>query len=168
MKKLALLLSACAMTAVMAWGFVRSADAAPADDKAITGLEHKLANAPNAQEAMKYYDPTEEITVFDMGGPSREYAGQKAVRADFEKAFAGIKNVKVQFIELKVVADGKLALARSVQRYTATGPDGKPIDITFRQTDFLHKVNGQWKILHQHISVPVDMATGKAIMDAKD
>src|ERR1700758_4906694 len=134
MRKLGVLLSACALTAVMAWGFVRPASAAPADEEAITGLEHKLANAPNAQEAMKYYDPTDELTVFDMGGPSREYAGQKAVRADFEKAFAGVKNVKVQCLELKVVTDGELALARSVQHFTATGPDGKPVEIPFRES----------------------------------
>jgi ketosteroid isomerase-like protein len=164
MKKLGPVFAVLAFFSLFSW---TSANAAPADEKAITNVEHKLADATSVQEAMKYYDPTDEVTVFDMGGPTPEYTGQKAVRADFEKAFAGVKNVKVRFIELKVVTDGKLGMARSIQHLTATSADGKPVDITFRQTDFLHKVNGQWKILHQHISVPIDMATGKAEMASK-
>lgn len=164
MKMLRLTISVLALFACFAW---TSAIAAPADEKAISSVEHKLADAPNAQQAIKYYDPTDEVTVFDMSGPTPEYTGQKAVRADLEKGFTGLKDIKVQFIELKVVTDGKLGLARSVQRFTATGPEGKPVDVTFRQTDFLHKVDGQWKILHQHISVPIDMATGKAEMASK-
>lgn len=167
MKKTGLLAGTLAIVAILAWGFVNCAQAASADEKAITGVEHKLAAATSAQEALKYYDPTDKVAVFDMGGPPREHVGRKAVRDDFEKAFAGIKDIKVEFIELKVITDGKLGYARSVQRFTATGADGKPVDITFRQTDLLHKVHGQWKILDQHISVPVDMATGKADMASK-
>ncbi|SRR5579875_88426 len=139
-------------------------EAASSDEKAIAGVEHKLASATSAQEAMKYYDPTDQVTILDIGGPQREHVGQKDVRADLEKGFSGMKDIKVQFLELKVITDGKLGYARSIQRFTATGPDGKPVDITFRQTDLLHKVDGQWKILEQHISVPVDMQTGKALM----
>jgi ketosteroid isomerase-like protein len=139
-------------------------EAASPDEQAITGVEHKLAGATNAKDAMKNYDPTDQVTILDMGGPQREHVGQKDVRADVEKGFSGMKDIKVQFLELKVITDGTLGYARSIQRFTATGPDGKPVDVTFRQTDLLHKVDGQWKILEQHISVPIDMQTGKAEM----
>ena len=167
MKRSGLVICALAAVAVLAWNFTRSASAAGDDKQAITDLEHKAANAPNADEAMKYYDQSDDLVEFDMAGPPREYVGPKAVHDDFAKAFTGVKNIKVNFIELNVVTDGNLGFARSVQRFTATGPDGKPIDITFRQSDFLHKVNGEWKIMHQHISVPVDMKTGKADMASK-
>ena len=164
MEILRVTISMVVLFALFVW---TSANAAPADERAINAVEHKFANASTTQQTMEYYDPTDEVTVFDMGGPTPEYAGQKAVRADLDKNFAGLKNIKVQFIELKVTTDGKLALARSIQSFTATRSNGKPIDVTFRQTDFLHKVNGQWKILHQHISVPIDMATGKAELSSK-
>ena len=167
MKKLGLAIAALAVVVMLAWSFRPSADAAGDDKQAITDLEHQLVAATTAAEALKYYDPTDEVAVFDMAGPPREYVGQKAVKGDFEKAFAGLKNIKVEFVELDVTTDGKLGFARSVQRFTATGPDGKPVDVTFRQTDCLHKVDGNWKILHQHISVPVDMASGKADMASK-
>jgi len=161
------ILAALAVAAVAALGFAHRAQAASADEKAIGDVEHKFAASTNAQAAMKYYDPTDQVVVLDISGPPREHVGQKDVRADVEKGFAGMKDPKVQFLELKVITDGKLGYARSVQRFTAIGPDGKPVDITFRQTDLLHKVDGQWKILEQHISVPVDLATGKAEMASK-
>ncbi len=167
MKRSGLVVCALAAFALLAWNFARPVFAAGDDKQAITDLEHKAAAAPNADEAMKYYDQSDDLVEFDMAGPPREYVGPKAVHDDFAKAFAGVKNIKVNFIELNVVTDGNLGFARSVQHFTATGPDGKPIDITFRQSDFLHKVNGEWKIMHQHISVPVDMKTGKGDMASK-
>jgi ketosteroid isomerase-like protein len=38
---------------------------------------------------------------------------------------------------------------------------------TMRVTDCLHKVGGHWKIFHSHVSMPVDLTTGKAVTDAK-
>jgi len=143
------------------------AAAAGADDQQdITDLEHKLAAATSAQEAMQYYDPGDEVSLFDMSGPPREYDGQKAIHADLEKGFAGLKDLKVHFLELKVDTDGQFGYARSIQHFTAKTADGKPVDVTFRQTDVLRKVDGKWKIVHQHISVPIDMKTGKGEMSS--
>jgi len=65
-----------------------------------------------------------------------------------------------------VISDGKLALARSVQHVTAK-VNGKPFEMTFRVTDLWRKTHGQWKLIHSHLSVPVDLKTGKADMASK-
>ena len=138
---------------------------ARADDRQeITDLEHKVATVTNANQGMKYYDSGADVVLFDMMGPP--YAGQKAIHDHLDE-FSGTKDVKVNFLELKVISDGKLAVAWSVQHVTSTGPDGKPFDGTFRQTDIWSKTNGQWKLIHQHVSFPVDMKTGKADMASK-
>jgi hypothetical protein len=31
----------------------------------------------------------------------------------------------------------------------------------------LRKIDGQWKVVHEHVSVPFDMETGKAMLDLK-
>jgi hypothetical protein len=36
-----------------------------------------------------------------------------------------------------------------------------------RVTDGYKKVNGQWLIAHEHVSVPVDLTTMKGIPDSK-
>jgi ketosteroid isomerase-like protein len=139
---------------------------ARADDKqTISNLEHKAAVQTDPDEIMKLYDSGDDVVVFDVMSP-REFAGRKAIR-DHMKDFAGFKDVKVEFLEFQVVSDGKLALARSVQHYTAKDRDGKPIESTFRQTDIWRKTNGQWKLIHAHVSYPVDMKTGRADMASK-
>jgi len=37
----------------------------------------------------------------------------------------------------------------------------------FRFTECYRKTQGRWLAIHDHISVPVDLDTGKAVLDAK-
>jgi ketosteroid isomerase-like protein len=39
--------------------------------------------------------------------------------------------------------------------------------MTFRVTDVWQKQEGQWKMIHTHVSFPTDMASGKADMQSK-
>jgi ketosteroid isomerase-like protein len=34
-------------------------------------------------------------------------------------------------------------------------------------TNAVRKIGGQWKVTHEHLSVPYDMETGKASLDLK-
>jgi ketosteroid isomerase-like protein len=138
-----------------------------ADAKAeITELEHKCAAASTADEAMQCFDTGDELVVYDVSTP-REFDGPKAVHDDFQNFFSTVKNPKTEFINLHVITDGKLGVAESIQHFTATDKDGKPMDMIFRVTDVLRKEKGGWKVIHSHISYPIDMATGKADMQSK-
>jgi ketosteroid isomerase-like protein len=133
----------------------------------ITDLEHKCAAATSADQLMQEcYDATDQVAVYDIS-PPREYDGAKAVHGDFDNFFKAIKSGKVEFVDLHVVTAGKMAYARSIQHFTGQSADGKPMDMTFRVTDVWLKENGQWKIIHTHVSFPVDLATGKADWQAK-
>jgi ketosteroid isomerase-like protein len=149
---------------VCGWVFAAAAD----DKQVISDLEHKLATVTTGDEAMKYFDTGDDVVLFDMMGPPREFAGRKAILIhDHTDEFSRYTDLKVDFLELKVMSDGKLALVRSVQHLTAKDADGKPVDITFRVTDLWRKTHGQWKLILAHDSVPVDMKTGKADMASK-
>jgi ketosteroid isomerase-like protein len=138
-----------------------------ADAKAqITELDQKCANAPTIDELMACYDNSDDLVVYDLTTP-REFDGTKAVRADFQNFFDYYKNFKIQFVTLHVVSDGKLGVANSIQHMTATEKSGKPFEMTFRVTDVWRKEKDGWKMIEQHISVPVDMASGKADMQSK-
>jgi len=165
MRRSGLSVGVLATAVVLAWSFCAVAHAAGAKAQ-ITALEHKCAAATNADDLMKCYDASDDLVLYDVI-PPREYDGPKAVHADFANFFGGVTNPKTEFVDLNVTTDGKLGFARSIQHFTATSKDGKPMDLTFRVTDCLHKVKGQWKIVHEHISFPVDLATGKADMQSK-
>lgn len=153
-------------TAVLAAAICTAVPAARADDQqTISDLEHKVATTTNADEVMKYWDSEDSIVLFDVFGPPREYAGRKAIH-DHVEEFSGW-TLKVDFLELKVIGGGNLALARSVQHVTATTADGKPLEMTLRETDVWRKRDGQWKLIDVHASVPIDLKTGKPDMGSK-
>lgn len=167
MRKSSLLAGTLAAAAVLAWCFGVKAYAAGDAKAEITALEHQCAAATSADELMaKCYDSSKEVSVYDLE-PPREFNGPKAVHDDFDNFFKNVKNPKIEFVDLHVYSDGKLGFAHSIQRFTGTSNDGKPLDMTFRVTDCLHKVKGQWKILHTHASLPVSLATGTADFQSK-
>jgi ketosteroid isomerase-like protein len=145
--------------------FTASAAGNAKDQQKIKDIEHNIIDATNADQVMKYYD-NNNIDLYDFH-PPLQYQGASAVQSDLTDFFNNAKDVKGKFVELVVVTDGKMGMARSIQHFTWTGKDGKPAEGTFRVTDVFQKVDGQWKVIHSHVSVPVDPATGQAQMNLK-
>jgi ketosteroid isomerase-like protein len=135
------------------------------DEAAIKDVEHKMIATTTTDELMKYYDPS-DVTVYDFAGPL-EYKGNTAVRGDFDAVFANFQDAKGEFVELVVVTDGKLGMARSIQHFTWKDKDGKAQEGTFRVTDVFHKVGGKWRVIHTHTSAPMDPKTGMTQMNLK-
>ena len=133
----------------------------------INNLEHKCIAATSTDQAASLgcFDEN-DIVLYDFIPPLK-YAGATAVRGDLDNFFNNAKDVKGEFVELQIVTDGKLGVARSIQHFTWTSKDGKPMEATLRVTDVLHKTGGKWKVFHTHVSVPVNPDTGKAEMNLK-
>jgi ketosteroid isomerase-like protein len=49
----------------------------------------------------------------------------------------------------------------------ATTTDGEQTELWFRQTMCLHKIGGEWRIAHEHDSVPFYMDDARAAIDLK-
>jgi ketosteroid isomerase-like protein len=135
-----------------------NAHASTKDEKAIKDVEHKMIATTNTDDLMKYYDQN-DVDVYDLAGPL-QYKGNAAVRSDFDNVFANFAGAKGNFVELVVITDGKMGMARSIQHFAWTDKAGKPQEVTVRVTDVFHKVDGQWKVIHTHISAPMDPKTG--------
>ena len=63
--------------------------------------------------------------------------------------------------DLGITADGNLGFSHSFQHITGTDTQGRPVNRTVRVTDGYSKVGGNWLIVLEHISVPVDLGSGK-------
>ena len=59
--------------------------------------------------------------------------------------------------DLNVTAGDDVAFCHGLNRLSGTKTDGETADVWFRQTLCLRKVGGEWKIAHQHESVPFYM-----------
>ena len=150
--------------AVINFGIAPVARAEPDDIARIRNLEDKLAAAVmarNVDSIMRVYLPDETLFVFDVI-PPRQYVGAKAFRKDWDDFLGSTKGpLKYDITEVAVSAVGGVAYGHSIQHLVATGVKGDPIDLTMRVTDVYRKIKGNWVIVQEHISVPVDLDTGK-------
>ncbi len=146
-----------------------AASAGPsADETKIRDLETRFAVAvagKNLDALMSIYAP--KVQVFDVT-PPRQYDGAAAYREDWKAVFAGFAGpIQFQITDLVISAEGNLAFSHSIQHLAGAGPGGAPIDFTVRVTDVYRKEAGAWRIVHEHVSVPVDLATAKADLESK-
>ena len=145
-----------------------SAMADKADEQAIRRLEDRFAqafNAKNLDAIMSVY--SWDVFVFDLV-PPRQYVGADAYRKDWQNLFAALKGpVKVEISDLRIVNDGTLGYSSSIQHVVSTDAKGPPVDFTVRVTDAYRKTSGKWLITQEHVSVPVDLETGKPDLNSK-
>lgn len=144
--------------------------AAPRDEAAIRALEDRFAAAFNAGDIdaiMKNYIPGNSLVVFDVV-PRKQYLGAGAYRSNWEDFFSHFRGApKITINDLGITVDGSLGFSHSFQHVTGTDREGHPVDRTVRVTDGYRKIGGNWLIVLEHISVPVDLKTGKADLAAK-
>jgi len=65
------------------------------------------------------------------------------------------------------LAEGDCPQQYGIQRVAGTDKQGKKLDLTVRVTDVYKKTRGRWLIIHEHVSVPVDLDTGKPDLTSK-
>jgi len=163
-KRFGLTIGAIVAMATLVLNFGVNANAAGSAKDQITEIENKAAAATTTDEAMKYFD--DNIVLYDVF-PGLQYKGAAAVRAHEDDFFGNATDIKDEITDLDVVTDGKLGMARSIQHFTWKDKAGKPQEATLRVTDVYHRVNGEWKIFHSHVSAPVDPKTGQGLMNLK-
>ena len=144
------------------------ANAGAADDARIRALEMRFAAAVNARNLgaiMSVY--SSDVFVFDVI-PPRQYVGAAAYRDDWKNFLAGYSGpVRFEIADLAVSSQGSLGYGHSIQHVSGKDSQGTPLDITVRVTDVYRKRGNVWKIVLEHVSVPVDLTTGKADLMSK-
>ena len=156
------------VTAAFSLGSTPLPATANASDKAqIKALEQHIADGANARDVdaiVRNYAP--DVLVFDIV-PPREYKGADAFRKDWQGFFDRVGSIRIENSDLNVAGDGKMAFATYIAHLTGKARDDNAIDVTMRITDVLRKSSGKWLIVHEHVSVPVDLASGKADLSSK-
>jgi ketosteroid isomerase-like protein len=147
-----------------------TAQTASTDEEQIRGVYERLISGCKAKDLdaiMKAYVADQSLLVFDAL-PPRQYVGAKAYREDWEGFLAFFKGpVNCEFSELGVVADKMLGYSHTIFHTSGTDTKDKPVDLTMRVTDVYRKIGGTWKIVHEHISFPVDLDTGKPDLSSR-
>lgn len=158
------------LACVVTLGFASASHASSDDVAKIKALEQRLAAAVASRDVdaiMQAYVPDETLFVFDVI-PPRQYVGAEAFRRDWGEFLAGLNGpLKYEVTDVAVTTAGDMAYGHSIQRVVATDTKGQPVDLTTRVTDVYRKLKGKWVIVQEHISVPVDLDTGKPDLSSK-
>ena len=63
--------------------------------------------------------------------------------------------------DLVIQTNDDVAFLYALEHIQGTGKDGKPFDMWMRITDGLRRIDGAWKIVHEHGSVPIEMKSNQ-------
>ena len=107
-----------------------------------------------------------DVVAFDLAPPLKTTGfDRKALQAWFDTWHGPIG---YEIADLHISASGDLAFARSLNHMTGTKVDGENVDLWFRESYGLRKIDGHWRIAHVHESVPFYMdGSFKAAVDLK-
>jgi uncharacterized protein (TIGR02246 family) len=166
MNKPMLILLALASSAFLALPPARAAD----DEQEIRAMIDRYEIAFQAKDVltvMTFYAPGDQVTAFDIV-PPLEKTGHDAYRKNFEGFFAGYEGpLQTEVRNLMVMASGDVAFLTCLERFSGVLKGGQKSDMWCRVTSGLRKIGGKWLIVHDHLSVPVDFETGKALLELK-
>jgi len=125
----------------------------------------KAVRAKDIDKVMAYYAP--DVVVFDLL-PPLQFVGAAHYRQNWAEWFASWQGlIGYEMRDLTITAGDEVAFSRSLNHITGTRTDGEKNDVWVRATVCFRKIAGQWKVTHEHLSVPYDMETFKASVDLK-
>jgi ketosteroid isomerase-like protein len=119
--------------------------------------------AADLDGAMAIYAP--DIESFDLDPPLR-FKGADAKRKRWEHVFSMFQHpLSYQNRDLTITVGEDIAFAHSLNQMSGTFKNGHRSAFWLRWTGCFRKIDGNWLIVHEQASVPVDPASAKAVMD---
>jgi uncharacterized protein (TIGR02246 family) len=123
----------------------------------------KALRSKDIDSAMSLYAP--DIVSFDVDPPLR-YAGTDNKRRAWQEFFAVHTGpLAYEVRDLNVTTQGELAFVHSLNHVSGTVASGHISDLWVRWTACFRRIDGVWLVVHEHVSVPADVAHGTAVLN---
>ncbi len=133
------------------------------DVRVLVESRSEAMRAKDIARLMALYSP--DVVYFDLVPPLR-YTGAAALRVRFLDWFGRWESPIGQDIsDLNVLGSGDVAVAHMLIWASGTLNGGREVGYWVRTTNGCRRSGGRWSIAHEHVSLPVDMASGRAVMD---
>jgi ketosteroid isomerase-like protein len=123
----------------------------------------EACRAKDIDRLMSLYSP--DIVYFDVVPPLR-FTGSDAVRANFQRWFNEYEGpIGLETHELSIATSGEVAFAHMLHLDKGNANLPEQRRFWLRSSVCCQRSNDRWLITHEHISLPVDYKSGKALMD---
>jgi uncharacterized protein (TIGR02246 family) len=124
-------------------------------EAAVRTLIEEWAAAVRAKDfagILRYHSPA--ILMFDVPPPLQS-KGLEAYRRTWELFFSWAHDpVVYDIVEMSVTCDDHVAFVAAVIRCSGKETSGEDIDLEFRLTVGLRRIDGHWTVMHEHHSIP--------------
>jgi uncharacterized protein (TIGR02246 family) len=108
---------------------------------------------------------TDESVLFDASPPCF-HKGRDAIRRVWEHFLPYFpKNPRSEHRDLRLTVSGDLAFLHALHRISSADTTAESGCLSWmRVTVCYQKLGGEWKVVHEHVSLPFDPSTGKVCM----
>ncbi|GAA0411390.1 hypothetical protein GCM10009530_74880 [Microbispora corallina] len=127
-------------------------------DRIVKGIQDKDL------EGLKQLYATDVVS-FDVE-PPLAHVGTAAKMKNWERVFTTFEDVTYEVRDLRLTVGDDVAFGHFFGRLSGTLKNGTATNgMWVRGTLCLRKIDGNWLIAHDQVSVPLDIATGKGMTD---
>jgi len=108
-----------------------------------------------------------DVVSFDLG-PPLAHGGGDVFRSHWRALFdAWRDDIEFDVRELAVAISGDVAFSHGLNRMAGTTVDGRRSERWLRWTACWRLREERWLVVHEHVSVPVDLRAGRALLDLR-
>jgi ketosteroid isomerase-like protein len=133
------------------------------DFKALLEARSEAIWVKDLDRLLSFYSP--DVVYFDIV-PPLQYVGIEALRGRFTHWFAGFEGpIRQELHDLTVVASGDVASTSMLIHAGGKRTNGPEVSFYVRATSSFVRNRDGWLIVQEHVSLPVDLATGRAVTD---
>jgi uncharacterized protein (TIGR02246 family) len=107
-----------------------------------------------------------DTIAFDLMPPSQVDASH--YRQNLEHWLGAMSGpIEYEIHDLRIAAGDEVAFSHNLGHVRATRANGEKADYWVRATVGFRRYNGKWLVIHDHVSMPFDMETGKAVRELR-
>jgi ketosteroid isomerase-like protein len=107
----------------------------------------------------------QDVVSFDVE-PPLQHVGAGAKRKNWARVFSMYRRpLDYELRDLAVAVNDDVAFGHAFVRIAGTLPNGTRTERWLRSTTCFRKIAGQWLIVHDQVSVPLDLESGRALLN---
>jgi ketosteroid isomerase-like protein len=119
--------------------------------------------AMDLEDVKPFYAP--DIVSFDIV-PPLQHVGAEAKWKNWADVFTAYQRpLGYEIRDLTITVGDDVAFGHSLNRISGTLKNGNRTASWVRWTGCFEKIDGNWLIVHDQVSVPIDMESGKALLN---
>lgn len=121
------------------------------DKEILLSIVEEMSKSMTGAQTTKHW--ADNVLWFDI--PPFASKGVKIAYKEIDEAFAQLQSFEVEILETDTFLNGNMGVVCSIQRWNIANKDGTiSAPLIMRQTDCFEKQNGEWKVIHEHSSLP--------------